>query len=203
MAAVARAALRSAGFTLVEVIVALAVLLILAAVALPQLTGYLDQKRIEETAKQMVAIRDALYKTGTTNTAFFQTVGSNAGALHQLSTALTTADNDSCQTNFTGPQRTAWANGGPFVNYIVTTSGLATPIGLADDVLIRVPANGGGATGTLRIRWNNTASLEDAQALDLHVDLVAGAASGTVQYTPQAGTDMATVYYDVVINGTC
>lgn len=203
MGAVARPSRRLAGFTLVEVIVALAVLLILAAVAVPQLTGYLDQKRIEETARLMAQLRDALYKTGTTNTAFFQTVGSNAGALHQLSTALAGGDRDSCQSNFTLTQRANWGNGGPFLNYVITTSGLATPIGLADDALIRVPANGGGLTGTLRIRWNNTASLEDAQALDLYVDGTAGATAGTVEYAPQAGTDMATVYYDVVIDGTC
>jgi prepilin-type N-terminal cleavage/methylation domain-containing protein len=198
-----RRPLRRAGFTLVEVIVALAVVLILAAVAVPQLAGYLDQKRIEETATQMAEIRDALYKPGTTNTAFYQTVGSNAGALHQLTTAITTSDLDSCQTTFSGAQRGNWPNGGPFLNYIVTTSGIATPIGQTDDVLIRVPANGGGSTGTLRVRWNNTVSLEDAQALDLYVDLTAGSTSGVVQYAAQAGTDMATLYYDIVINGSC
>ena len=200
----ARRSIRQAAFTLVEVIVALAVLLILAAVAVPQVTGYLDQKRIEATATQLAQVRDALYRAGATNLAFYQTVGSNAGYLDELTTPLTTGDLDSCQTTFTTTQRNNWPNGGPFLNYVITTSGMATPIGQADNRLTRTPASGGGSSGTLRITWTNTVSLSDAEALDLHVDGVAGWNAGTVQWTPQLGTSgVVTLHYFVVINGTC
>lgn len=200
----ARRSARPAAFTLVEVIVALAVMLILAAVAVPQLTGYLDQKRVEEAAAQLAGVRDALYKAGAGDLAFYQTVGSNAGYLEELITPLAAGDLDSCQSLFTNAQRNSWSNGGPFLNYVITSSGMATPIGQADNRLIRTPANGGGSSGTLRITFTNTVSLSDAEALDLHVDGVAGWNAGTVQWTPQLGTDgVVTLHYFVVINGTC
>lgn len=191
-------------FTLVEVIVALAVMLILAAVAVPQLTGYLDQKRIEETAAQLAQVRDALYKSGAGNLAFYQTVGSNAGYLDELTTPLVAGDLDSCQTTFSNAQRNNWPNGGPFLNYVITTGGMATPVGQADNLLTRTPPNGGGGSGTLRITWTNNVSLGDAQALDLYVDGVAGWNAGTVQWTPQLGTSgVVSLHYFVVINGAC
>lgn len=183
--------LRQPAFTLVEVIVALAVMLILAAVALPQLGGFLDQKRIEETAALMVKIRDAL-------TAFDVEVGDNAGRLSYLSTPIVSGDADSCGDAYTVGERNRWPNRGPYVNFVIDPgAGLATPIGQVENVLGRA------TTGTtrLRITWNNTVALADAQALDSYVDGVVGGSSGTVHWTPQAGTDMATMYYDVPING--
>lgn len=195
---------RRGAFTLIEVIVALAVMLILAAVAVPQLAGFLDQKRIEETASQLAQVRDALYRPGGGSVAFYQTVGANAGYLDQLTTPLTLGDLDSCQTTFSSGQRGNWPDEGPYLNYVITTSGMATPIGQTDNRLTRNPPNGGGSSGTLRITWTNNVSLSDAEALDLYVDGVAGWNAGTVQWTPQLGTDgVVSLYYFVVINGAC
>lgn len=189
---------RGAGFALVEVIVALAVLLILAAVALPQIAGYLDQKRIEATAERLVVVRDALYKT---TTGFRQAVGANAGRLSQLSTAITTSDRDSCGATYSGGEVGRWDDQGPYVNFVIdATSGMATPIGLANNTLTRVTAGG---TTKLRISWTD-ASLSDASALDLYVDGVAGWNAGTVQWTPQLGVNgLVTLTYDVVVDAAC
>lgn len=188
-------------FTLVEVIVALAVILILAAVAVPQLNGYLDQKRVEESGTLFAQLRDALYGPGTS---FRTTVGANAGRLSQLSTPVGKGDDNSCGDAFTGGQTKGWDKGGPYINWVIDpAAGLRTPIGQAQDLMIRVPTKGGGATGTLRITFPNTVTLADAQALDVYVDGVLDGASGVVQWTKQAGTDMATVWYDVLIDGTC
>lgn len=178
-------------FTLVEVIVALAVMLILAAVALPQLGGYLDQKRIEQTATLMVQIRDALIS-------FATEVGDNAGQLNYLSAPIVNGDTDLCGTAYNGGERGDWADGGPYVNFVIDpVAGLSTPIGQVQNDLSRVM---GGGTW-LRITWNNTVTLADAQAFDLYVDGVLNAAGGTVRWTPLAGTDMATVNYDIPISG--
>ena len=194
---------RRAAFTLVEVIVALAVLLILAAVAIPQIGGYLDQKRIEGTAAQLIIVRDALYLTGT---GFRQVIQANASELSHLSSPLTASDNDSCGSVFSSAERNRWPNGGPFVNFVIdATSGMATPIGLANNALIRAPTTATtGVTNRLRITWTN-ASLADAEAFDLYVDGTAGWNAGTVQWTPQAGIDgvVTTLYYDVVIDAIC
>jgi hypothetical protein len=47
-------------------------------------------------------------------------------------------------------------------------------------------------------------SLDDARALDLLVDGVAGSALGTVQWTPALGTNgVVTLYYFVGIDASC
>ena len=186
-----RQAGRRGAFTLVEVIVALAVVLILAAVAVPQLGGFLDQKRVEETATLMVEIRNALTSFGTE-------VGDNAGRLSYLSTPIVNGDVDSCGDAYNGGERGGWPDGGPYVNFIIDpVAGLATPIGQVQNNLGRA------TTGTtrLRITWYNTVALAGAQALDLYVDGVLNGTGGTVHWTPQVGTDMATMYYDVPISG--
>lgn len=185
------------GFTLVEVIVALAVILILAAVALPQMAGYLDQQRIEETASLMARIRDALYGP---STSFRSNVGANASRLSHLSTPIVNGDDDSCGNNYSNGERGNWPDEGPYVNFVIDpVGGLRTPIGQADDLMTRV--TGGGTW--LRINFNNTVTLADAQALDLYVDGTLNGTTGTVRWTPQAGTDMATLYYFIVIDSTC
>lgn len=182
---------RGRAFTLVEVIVALAVMLILAAVAVPQLGGYLDQKRIEETAELLVKVRDAL-------TSFAIEVGDNASRLSYLSTPIVSGDADSCGDAYNGGERGRWANRGPYVNFVIDpVAGLATPIGQVDNVLGRATAG----TTRVRITWNNTVTLADAQGLDVYVDGVINGASGTVHWTPLVGTDMATMFYDVPISG--
>jgi len=196
-----RRAGRRSGFTLVEVIVALAVILILAAVAVPQLGGFLDQKRVEETATLLAQLRNSLYGP---STSFRTNVGANASRLSHLSTLIVNGDDDSCGGNYTNAERGDWPDGGPYINWVIDpTSGLRTPIGQADDLMIRVPAGGGGSTRRLRIRFNNSVTLVDAQALDVFVDGVLNGGTGVVQWSPQPGTDMALMYYDVVIDGTC
>lgn len=166
-------------------------MLILAAVAVPQLGGYLDQKRIEETAELMVEIRDAL-------TSFATEVGDNAGQLSYLSAPIVNGDADLCGTAYSGGERGDWADGGPYVNFVIdAAAGLATPIGQVQNDLDRSTVGG----TWLRITWNNTVTLADAQAFDLYVDGVLNGASGTVRWTPQVGTDMATVNYDIPISG--
>ncbi|HYC53301.1 MAG TPA: prepilin-type N-terminal cleavage/methylation domain-containing protein [Gemmatimonadaceae bacterium] len=193
---------RWAGFALVEVIVALAVLLILAAVALPQIAGYLDQKRIEQTAEQLVIVRDALFKTGTGSIAFRQAVSASAGRLSQLTIPITTSDRDICGNTYNTGDINRWDDAGPYVNFVIdATTGMATPIGLANNAMVRF--NDGGTIKS-RITWTN-ASLSDAQALDLHVDGVVNYNAGTVRWTPQNGVNgvVTTLFYDVVIDGTC
>jgi prepilin-type N-terminal cleavage/methylation domain-containing protein len=189
------------GFTLVEVIVALAVILILAAVALPQMAGYLDQRRIEEARAQLEIVRDALYNPATT-TDFRSAVGNNAGRLSQLVYPLTSSDLDACNSSYTGGQRNDWPGGGPFVNFMIDpTSGMATPIGQAQDDIERVSVGG---TWVSRVIFPNTVALADAQALDLLVDGTADYNAGMVRWTPQLGTDgVVTMYYHVPIDAQC
>jgi prepilin-type N-terminal cleavage/methylation domain-containing protein len=199
----ARGALhRLVGFTLVEVIVALAVILILAAVALPNLTGYLQQQRVDAAAAQLATVRDALYNPAIP-TNFYETIGSNAGRLSELDSGLIAGDasyatgtDDSCGGTFTAGERNKWV--GPYTTYNSERStGMMTPIGRAEDTLTRAAGN------VLQLTFLD-ASLDDAQLLDATVDGGGGYNAGIIQWTPQNGTNgLVTLYYRVLINATC
>lgn len=194
------------GFSLVEIAVALAIILILAAVALPNVAGYLDQKNVEATATQLATVRDALFGPATSFRTVMQT---NASRLSFLDSALVNGDDDSCGNNYTNGERNRWDNvpGGPFMTYSSDrTVGMMTPIGLADDLLATI-----GASGTtpryLRIQFQNQ-KLTSAEALEMIVDGTpdpnTGWNSNVVRWTPQAGVaGNVTLYYYVTIDGTC
>jgi len=197
-------------FTLVEIVVALAVILILAAVALPNVNGFLDQKRIEATKTQLETVRDALYNPVNNSNDFFEDVGSNAGRLSELSSVIIAGNNsyatgtdDSCGNTFSNGERNGWLTTGPFMVYNSDrTAGMMTPVGLVEDTLTRIPNSAN--PGVLRLTFKNNVSLADAQLLDDAIESGSGYNAGVVQWTPQNGTNgIVTLYYLVNINGTC
>jgi len=202
------AAARKAAFTLMEVVVALTVLLILAAVAMPSLAGYLDQKNVEVTATQLATVRDALYNTSASNVAFWQRVTAGASRLSQLSTVINTNNwpalgaGDSCHARFAAGDVTRWNSFGPFVNFpIDPATGLVTPIGIAVDTLTRVPFSA--TAGRTRINFLNSVNLSNAVLLDGVVDGGDGDAAGVVQWLLPAVNGVVTMYYFVAINNVC
>src|SRR5687767_5364240 len=197
---------RPIGFSLIEVVVALAVILILAAVALPSLTGFLDQKRIDDTAAQLAVIRDALYNPA--GNGFNQGVnGTNAGRLSELDSVIiagnanyATGTDNSCGGTFNGGDRTAWIANGPFTTYnSERATGMMFPIGMAEDSLTRIA----GTPPSLRLNFLSV-SLADADLLDETIDANNGNAAGIVQWTPAApASGIVTMYYLVTINSDC
>jgi prepilin-type N-terminal cleavage/methylation domain-containing protein len=202
---------RHVAFTLLEVIVALAVILILAAVSLPSLAGFLDQQRVEDAAAHLAKVRDALYNPATTTTAFSQALGgANAGRLSELDSVIisgnatyATGTDNSCGGTFSGGERNKWVSNGPFMTYNSDrATGMMTAIGRAEDSLTRIPNSA--TPGQLRLNFLNNVSLDDATRLDALVDGGDGYNGGTVQWTPQNGTNgIVTMYYFVPINGSC
>jgi prepilin-type N-terminal cleavage/methylation domain-containing protein len=196
-------------FTMIEVVVALVIILVLAAVALPNVTGYLDQQRVDAAATQLAAIRDALYGPGTS---FEGAINANAGRLSELTQPIlsgnasyATGTDDSCGAAFSNGERDDWEDNGPFTTYHSDrATGMMTPIGLAADSLTRIPNSA--TTGNLRITFINSVELNDAELLDQKIDgtTTGGSAAGTVQWTPAAGVNgVVTMYYFVPINNRC
>lgn len=190
----------SRAFTLIEVVVALVVVLVLAAVALPNVTGYLQQKRVEETMSQLTTVGNAI-------TAFRNDVGANPGRLSELSSAIlsgnaayNTGTDDSCGAAFSNAERNAWS--GPYLNFLVDRdSGMVTPIGKARDSLTRNPAGGG--NGTLRLNFVSNVALEDALLLDQTSDASTGNAAGSITWVLPAVNGIVTLYATVPINNVC
>jgi prepilin-type N-terminal cleavage/methylation domain-containing protein len=199
---------RFAGFGLVEVLVALAILLILASMALPTLAVTLDRARVESAAAQLQVVRDALYKPGGGSDAFFQTVGANAGRLSELvapivanNSSYASGTDNSCGQSFSNKQANNWEDEGPYVNFnIDRAAGMATPIGNATDSLTRVPNNAN--PGNLIINFLNTVSEPDAVLLDAVVDGGNGSVAGTIRWlAPVDG--MVRLSYLVPVNSSC
>lgn len=193
-------AVRRIGFSLVEIVVALAILLVLAAVATPSLLGYLDQMAVEATAQQLERVRDALYTKG--GNAFRQDVGANSGKLSQLARPITKGNPaylDSCGDEFSTKEANGWD--GPYVNFdIDPAAGMATPIGVASDALTRVPPSG---AGSLRIAFANNVQVSQAELLDDLVDGGNGNAIGIVRWILPAVDGMVTLHYFVQIDNAC
>lgn len=187
----------------------LAILLTMAALALPTLTTSLDRARAESAAVQLQEVRDALSRPGAGSTAFYQVVGANAGRLSELSAPIqannsnyATGTDNSCGGSFSTKEANRWDDEGPYVNFSIDrTAGMATPIGNATDSLTRIPNNGN--AGVLLINFDYTVSEEDAGRLDAIVDGNNGNAAGTVRWLLPPADGMVRMAYVVPINASC
>jgi prepilin-type N-terminal cleavage/methylation domain-containing protein len=193
----------SRGFTLIEVVVALVIVLVLAAVALPQVDGYLQQKRVDATIQQLTDVANAL-------TQFNNDVGNtNAGRLSELSSAIlsgnaayNTGTDDSCGGTFTNAQRDDWATTGPFVTFLIDRdAGMVTPIGTARDSLTRIPNSAN--AGVLRINFINSVALEDAVLMDQTANAGDGFNAGSIQWDLPAVDGLVNMYFRIPVNNDC
>lgn len=185
---------------MMEITIALAIVLILAAVSVPTLVGYLDQMSVEAAASQLGIVRDALYQKG--GGAFRQDVGANSGKLSQLARPITKGDPaflDSCGDEFSTKEANNWD--GPYVNFdIDPVAGMATPIGVASNALTRIPPTG---AGSLRIAFDNNVQVAQAELLDQLVDGGNGSLVGIVRWVLPATDGLVTLHYFVQIDNQC
>jgi prepilin-type N-terminal cleavage/methylation domain-containing protein len=191
---------RTRAFTLIEVVVALVVVLVLAAVALPNVSGYLQQKRVDATQDQLTSVAQAL-------SAFRTDINANAGRLSELSSPIisgnatySTGTDDSCGAAFSNAERDDW--NGPYINFLVDrNAGMVTPLGMARDSLTRIPNSA--TAGVLRINFADGVALQDAVLLDQTADGSTGNASGSVTWVLPAVDGMVTMYISIPVNNRC
>jgi type II secretory pathway pseudopilin PulG len=195
-----------------EVVVASAILVILAAVTIPQVLDALDKKRIEDTYDALQEIHYAL--TNSDRTGFMNVVRTGAntnttttapGALTQLSEPISQNNVNylnSCggTGTFNTTAATTWATGGPFLDRAVSAAdGLRLPIGQLQNAITRT-SNPPTSPAFLELAIANV-DPKDAAALDLRVDGVAGTNAGAVQYTSTATP--VTVFYLIPVPNRC
>ena len=183
---------RPAGFTFIEIIVGLAIVLMVATVVTPVLLGRLDAARIETSLKTLDAI-----KTGVES--FENDVGQFPGQLSHLSTAITTSQEDICDNDYSNSEANRWS--GPYLDRIVPSTGLRLPIGRAKNQLDELPNNSSNPT-SIRMTVDSVA-VEDAEELNVLLDGdVGNSTQHNVQWTTPASSEgLVTLYLIQLIDG--
>jgi type II secretory pathway pseudopilin PulG len=197
------------GFTLIEIVVLAAIVLIMAAITLPALGNFLDMENAKQARNQLYALQLSITNAtavgqnglaGGGKTGFAQLVTASSSdifpsRISQLVIPITTGDNrckNATTVAYTGSGGTTnvgrWATNGPFFNQ-----------GIIKSITMTGGAFSGGlmtAIGTIRdtvVRtlpatantvefWLDSLDLQDAQNLDLIVDNVINPAAGNVWY---------------------
>jgi prepilin-type N-terminal cleavage/methylation domain-containing protein len=188
------------GFTLIELIVGLAIMIMISAVITPVMLGALDKARIDEAAASLESLVEALH-------VFHDDTNHYPGYLTHLSAPITTSQTNSCGDSY--PQGAADKWNGPYVKRVLTSSGVPVAIGTARDELIRESLDSGGLLGAanpkggaalLKIVVTDVAE-EDAVALNERVDGDNSSTDGTVQWTVPDAQGFVTLYYITPISG--
>ena len=187
---------RSHGFTLVEMVVMLAIVLVLASVIAPSLIAYADEQRVEATATMLAAVRDGLVGANS----FRSVIGINAGRVSQLTTQPVAnnvgQDDDSCGNQIKPADAGQWPSSAPYATFTISRNGLATPIGVAEDTMSRNPNSN--ANGVNQIVFKNV-DLRDVLLLDAFVDGSDGATLGFVRWN----TPPLVMFYRVTVDNKC
>jgi general secretion pathway protein G len=167
-----------AGFTLVEMIVGLAIMAMIASMVTPAMIGLLDQKRREAAVTNFSEIATAIGR-------FRADVLEYPGQLDQLSSAPLSTDADVCAQVYTSGERSAWK--GPYLGRLVPTTGLPVAIGRARNQLGRFPASG---TPTSIYMTVDSVVIEDALAINKELDDDGDSAtSNSVRWTTLSAAD--------------
>lgn len=153
------------GMTLMEVLIAIAILAIIAAVVIPTSAGQLRQGHSAALANQLTNLRQAIAN-------YRENVGAYPASLAQLTTQPVAGDDDACGANLSNAELNAWR--GPYVNQNIVA---AMPVGnaLISTALIRTTVSG--TTGDLQIEAtgvDNDIALALEQQFDGNNNLAAG-----------------------------
>ena len=169
------------GFTIVEILVAMAILVVLGALIVPAIITTVDRSRVEAAEDSLGAIGEAI-------TLFADRVNEYPAALTQLVVPITGADTDICGATYNGGEQNRWA--GPYLDRALPAGGVPVGVGTADNAF-GVLANPSGID-YLQVVVREVLP-EDAAALDQRIDGGDGLADGALRWT--AGADFVTAYY--------
>lgn len=185
------------GFMLLEVVVAIAIILLLAAIITPVLLGALDTARVEQAKNMLANVAAGLQ-------AFDNDIGSGAGPpadrseyplqLTHLVTPITTAQSNVCARAYDATDVGEW--NGPYFTQSIPPSGLKTAIGTINNTTVLLSST------LMALRIPNV-TWEDAVALNEMVDgdgaTASGSPTGSVRFGAADVNGLVTVDYPVPI----
>lgn len=166
----------SAGFSFIEILIGLAIMVMVAAVVTPAVVTTLDKTRISSSVETLQNLHQAIID-------FEDDVGEYPSNLSQLTTPLTSGQVDVCSSAYSGGERNSWA--GPYTTVTVQSGGYPTPLGVVAQSLFYL--NTGLNIDVIAITVSDV-SIEDASAVDQSIDNGDGSTTGTIQwYNPSNG----------------
>jgi prepilin-type N-terminal cleavage/methylation domain-containing protein len=193
-----------AGFTLAEIAITAAIMAILAAVTAPYFVEFIDKQRAATTADKLAALATGIAAfSSAVHTASAATATAYPGRISELANAITTvaaSTPNSCGTAFNATAVASWNTSGPFITFMVPTTGYVTPLGTVNDVLIRSPTTA--TVGTISMKIPAVDS-DDAAELDKQVDGSDGASAGTIRWTTGTAAGTVDVTYVMPIAARC
>jgi prepilin-type N-terminal cleavage/methylation domain-containing protein len=184
------------GFTLIEIMVAVAIIAIMASVVAPNLVSWIDTQRVASAKASLDSLEAGVRR-------FRANILKYPSALNHLTDPISTNSQTSCTAqNYVNSGSTRWAASGPFFSKPILTSGQYIVIGTANNTLVRSPSTTGGTNGpfgTLAINAPNLRT-DDIDALEL---LYEAANSSTGQIRRSADNNgLATLTFLIRSTGT-
>lgn len=171
--------------TMVEILLALAILAILAAVVIPTTAGQLRQGHSSALASQLVNLRDAIGN-------YRENVGAYPVSLSQLTTQPVAGSDDSCGIDLSGAEIAGWR--GPYINQNIVGN---MPVGNASVAAALTRVTVSGTTGLLRISATGV-DPDIAADLEAQFDGNANFGTGTILWTSTGG---GTLTFQIPVRG--
>ncbi len=196
------------GFTIVEVVAAIAIIAILGSLTIPGITRYLEAQEIDTTESILSDLKNSIAN-------FRATVGNSPSRLTHLTRNITSTDTTSCTgrapatpvTLYGATNAAKWVNAGPYYSKALSVYGFPLPIGTASDTLFRTQTSLKTAFLNITIRF---VRFQDAVKLN---DAVDGSAdvnqpdrsnnSGQVQWGAPSASERVDVTFGVPVGRIC
>lgn len=183
------------GVSLIEVLVAVALLVALATAFLPNLLASTDRARAQSTALVLEDLSDAI------TDARFDNQDWPSRPSH-MAHPITTSDYNICGDTYRPGTVNNWD--GPYFHRTFPSTGLPVAIGVVRDSVERevISGNprGGGAVSYFKLLVDSVQH-EDARELNRIVDADADSAAGTIRWGPISGSGLTTVRWYRVVKG--
>ena len=175
---------RRKGFSLAEILVALAILAALAAVLIPAVAGQISKSDATRTIQDITAIRTGIEQ-------FVADVHRYPGKVSHLANLITTAQMD--VNNATYPQSLVNRWKGPYLGRDTLPGGYQTGFGaVVRDSLVRLTFQAGVNYATVVIAG---ITQTDFNRIDIEVDGAVDATSGMLRWVTGGGSGVDTVKY--------